>query len=291
MKKFVTILILLLTYVIVSVSSFSMYAAPGAGQGRPAGDYLELPASAWMPANAVVTTRAVLDGKTMRSFTYRYDRAARIALWVAYPLNRALIGMGSRGEEWSPDPALPLSDQPALYRGFRPGDRPFDRGHQIPSADRLNPEANAQTFRFTNATPQLHDFNGGIWAELEKRVRRWCYQSDTLYVVTGCIPGNETISDNNGAPVNIPKAYYKAVLRLHHWKNGALHYQACAVYIPHAEGYPEIGMDFRQWAISIDDLERITGEGYFPGLGEIVGEASFRAIKSADPVKDSWWWQ
>ena len=266
-------------------------AVPALAGTPPAGGYLELPASAHADGAAVVTTRALLAGTQMRSFTYRYDIRNRIALWVAYPLNRGLIGTGSRGEEWTPDPALPERAQPVLYRGFRPTDKRYDRGHQIPSADRLDPEANAQTFRFTNATPQLHDFNGGIWAELEKQVRRWCYLSDTLYVVTGAVPGTDSMPDNAGNPVNVPKAYYKAVLRLHHWKNGQAHWQACAVYIPHREGYPEKGNDFRQWAMSVDDLGRLVGESFFPGLDRILGKDNAAAVRKANPVSDPWWWR
>ena len=254
--------------------------------------WMEIPAQ--VPGGGpYVTTRTTLAGNEMRSFTYRYDSERKVALWVAYPLNIDLIGSGSRGEGWLPDPALPESVQPALYKGFRYGSG-YDRGHQIPSADRLDPKANEQTFRFTNATPQLHDFNGGLWAELEKHVRTWARRCDTLYVVTGIIPGNDWIEDNNGNPVNIPSAYYKAFLRRFQNRNKKVFWSGGAVLLQH-KVYPvgnwnENADVFRQNSLSLIELEALTHETYFPLLENVVGKEDYMKIKS-EPMRDQelWW--
>lgn len=211
---------------------------------------------------------------------------------MAYPLNTSLIGSGSRGEGWAPDPDLPESLQAVLYKGFPRGSG-YDRGHQIPSADRLDPEANAQTFRFTNATPQLHGFNGGIWAELEKRVRTWAKRSDTLYVVTGCIPGKGFIDDNAGHPVNIPSAYYKAVLRRNKAHSGTEQWSACAVLLEHRD-YPvgtwqQNATLFRKKSLTIHQLEKLTGETFFPLLGKLISKKQANEIKN--DVPSDWWWR
>ncbi|MBQ2538553.1 MAG: DNA/RNA non-specific endonuclease, partial [Bacteroidales bacterium] len=39
----------------------------------------------------------------------------------------------------------------------------------------------------TNIVPQNSDFDGGLWMDLECEVRSWAGQSDTCYVVSGCI--------------------------------------------------------------------------------------------------------
>lgn len=242
-----------------------------------------------------VTKRAVLDGKPMRSFTYKYDTSRRIALWVAYPLNTGLIGHGKRADTWLPDNDVSEDKQPALYKGFRYGSH-YDRGHQIPSADRLDTEANAQTFLFTNATPQLHVYNEGVWAELEKVVRSWAKRSDTLYVVTGCLPGDNTINDNGGKPVNIPSAYYKAVLRMNTDKKGVVHWSACAVILKHEDiPKPKTWKDglafFRNHSLSIKDLEKVTGERYFTKLKDIVGNDEYNKIIGNKPAHEQWWWK
>lgn len=266
MRKFIFLLLLLLP-----LQAFS--------QGWP-----ELPAT--KPGLTVVTHKATLCGHNMRSFTVGYDRDLRVALWVAYPLNAALIGEGSRGEGWHPSELLPEKDQAILYKGFFYGSN-YDRGHQIPSADRLDPQANDQTFTFINATPQLHDFNGGIWAELEKVVRTWAKRSDTLYVVTGIIPGEETINDNKGNPVNIPSTYWKAVLRRNTDKTGRVHWSSCAVLLPHRvfnKGtWQENLAFFREQAVTIGNLEGLLGYRLF--------KDSENVDRQANPAREAWWWK
>lgn len=241
-----------------------------------------------------VTTYMEHNGAQVRSFTYRYDTDKHIALWVAYPLNTDLIGHGSRGDGWVPDPSIKASLQATLFKGFAYGSG-YDRGHQIPSADRLSPEANQQTFRFTNATPQLHDFNGGIWAELEKVVRTWAKRSDTLYVVTGCIPSSEYINDNDGKPVNIPSVYYKTVLRRYRDKVGNLHWDACSVVLPHkvvdVKTWQQNLSFFKEHSLSLSELEKITGENYFPSLRSLLGKMELAALKSKNPSRVDWWWK
>ncbi len=79
-----------------------------------------------------------------------YDKSDRIAYWVAYPHNQMYIGSASRTDAWQPDPDFAAADQAYLYNGITG----YDRGHQIPSADRTcTTEANTQTFYFTNMTP------------------------------------------------------------------------------------------------------------------------------------------
>lgn len=272
----------------IALLLFIALAVPLAAQ-----DYLEVPTiKKGTGTDTFITTFMEQNGETVRSFTYRYDTNNRIALWVAYPLNASLIGTGSRGEGWQPDPNLPESTQAILYKGFRFGSG-FDRGHQIPSADRLDAKANEQTFRFTNATPQLHDFNGGIWAELEKHVRTWAKRSDTLYVVTGVIPGDNFIEDNSGNPVNIPSVYYKVMLRRNTTKSGFIQWSTCAVLLPHevapVRTWKEDAAFFRQCGLPINELEKKTGEHYFPNLAKYVNKETLQKLRNNPP--DEWWWK
>ena len=254
-------------------------------------DKLEVPSIKY-DGGPYITTDMEHDGVKIPSFTLRYDTNRRIALWVAYALNEGLIGKGTRGDDWLPDPNLDESKQAILYKGFRYGSG-YDRGHQIPSADRLNPAANAQTFRFTNATPQLHVFNSGIWAELEKLVRTWAKRSDTLFVVTGCIPGSNTIADNVGNPVNIPSAYYKVALRRNTSKYGSVQWSACAVLLPHKEipvlTWKENIVFLRQHSLTVNELETITGETFYPLLSTRISTGKVKEIKSSQSA--DWWWK
>ena len=265
--------------------------------GTYAQNWLELPASANTrhPDIRIVTTQwMVKDGETVRSHTYRYDEGLRLSLWVAYPLNAGLIGEGSRGEGWHPYAGLDEQLQPVLYKGFAYGSG-YDQGHQIPSADRLDRDINRETFAFINATPQRHAFNEGVWTDLERLVRTWAKRSDTLYVVTGVIPGKESIPDNDGYKVNIPEAYYKTVLRRDTDRAGRLHWSMCAVLIPHsAQSHGEWTVpqrnDYLQtFSITVAELEKATGETFFPGLTELLGKERVRMMKDTPP--DPWYFK
>lgn len=259
--------------------------------------WLELPASAHpkLPEPRIVTTQYMVQGgDAVRSHTYRYDPSLRVSLWVAYPLNAGLIGQGSRGDGWHPYAGLEEGLQPALYKGFKYGSG-YDRGHQIPSADRLDREINYETFVFINATPQRHEFNEGVWADLEKLVRTWAKRSDTLYVVTGVIPGKTTIRDNDGDPVNIPDAYYKAALRRNTDKTGRLHWSMCAVLLSHSTDshkeytVPQKNAYLQSFSLSVEELEKATGEVFFPALEKVVGKEIYKSLKKTKP--ESWFFK
>ena len=224
----------------------------------------------------------VADGKSMRSWSFDYDPEALLSHWVAYPLNKELSGRGSRTDQWGYDPLVPVEDQPSLYKSYK-GD--WQRGHQLPSADRLNYDDNVKTFYFTNMTPQNGGLNEGVWADLETRVREWSNQFDTLYVVTGCsIEGSTEVAlDNDGKSVTVPVGYYKALLG--YSKDGSVGissetggYTGCAFWFdnkPYSGGY----MD---QAMTITELEKKVGLDFFVNLDPAVAE-------KVENVQDSWW--
>lgn len=232
----------------------------------------------------------VVGGKTMRSWSFDYDPVAMVSHWVAYPLNKGLIGSGSRTDEWGLDPKIPEEYQPVLYKGFKsPTDTRYDRGHQLPSADRYNYDANVQTFYFTNMTPQRHDFNGFAWADLEGRVRDWSRSMDTLYVVTGCVVdgSSDYAYDNEGKEVTVPVAYYKALLG--YKKDGTLGitaqtggYTACAFWYDHK---PYSGNVMNQ-SMTVAELEEKTGVDFFVNLPSVTDRETARKVES---TKDDWW--
>ena len=219
-----------------------------------------------------------------RNWSFYYDYASMVSSWVAYPLNRGLIGNGSRTDSWGYDPLIPYRlQQNIITAAYGTG---HSRGHQIPSADRLDHAANVSTFYATNMTPQESDFNGGPWEKLESKVRTYAKACDTLYVVTGCVvtSTSTTIKDKMNHSVKVPDGYYKALLR---YKKGASDgdYIACGFYMPHD---PSISSDsFMDYKMSIKELEDKTGMDFFVHLAEKVGSEKAREIESKAP--GSWW--
>lgn len=235
-----------------------------------------------------------MNGKRYRNYSYGWDKKALVAHWVAYPLCPLYLGSQKRTDEWAYDPNVPQSQQPVLFRGFGGGG--YDRGHQLPSADRTCcREANEQTFYFTNMTPQRGvNFNQKIWASFETRVRDWSRNADTLYVVTGCVVKGSTLTarDNDRKSVTVPVGYFKALL----WYSKSstvtaqnAGYRAAAFYLEHKD-YSQTGID-RSMSMSVDELEEMVGMDFFPNLKTKAGAAIADRVEAADPKNDTFWWQ
>ncbi|MCM1502014.1 MAG: DNA/RNA non-specific endonuclease [Bacteroidales bacterium] len=247
--------------------------------------WLELPAMGNNPD--FYTHSQTLGGKSIRSWSYLWDYDALVAHWVAYPLNAWTIGSGSRTNEWGLDPKIPRGSQPVLYSGFKGG---YDRGHQCPSADRLNYAANVTTFYGTNMTPQLGSLNQKTWANLEGQVRDWAKSFDTLYVVTGCTVAGSTkyAYDNDGKAVKVPTGYYKALLGYKKNKTVGITattggYTGIGFYFDHS-GYSG---DYMNMAMTIDALEAKVGEDFFVNLKDKIGSELADRVES---TKDSYWY-
>ena len=232
----------------------------------------------------------ILGGKAIRSWSFDYDSKALLAHWVAYPLNKTLRGSGARTDQWGLDPKVPASQQPVLYNAYKADNgKKYDRGHQLPSADRLDRDANVKTFYFTNMTPQLSGLNSASWADLENRVRTWSESFDTLYVVTGCsVKGSTEVAyDNDRKAVTVPTGYYKALLG--YKKTGSVGnssqnggYIGCAFWFDHVA----YSGDFMSKAITISELEQKTGVNFFVNLPEAAGAENAKVVEG---TKDSWW--
>lgn len=233
--------------------------------------YFETPTitSEQLAANRYVVHN--FTGSDKRSFALLYSPTLRIAYWVAYPLTTShQSGSGKRTDDWGYDPKVPQSEQANLSNSYN---GPYDRGHQLPSADRLTTNAdNAKTFYYTNMTPQINKLNQGPWAELEKKVRNWSSGVDTLYVVTGAMPTTaddltiDYATDKRGTRVAIPKYYFKALAR----RTGGKMQTIAFVYNNTAHE----DKNHMTHAISVAQLEQKTGFTFFPTLST-ADKASF----------------
>ena len=123
-----------------------------AGQGG-APTWLELPDVNVGNGYVLGTHYMKISNVEKRNYTFCWSKKDMVSIWVAYPLNSSLIGAGSRTDAWGPDPLLKAAgiEHPDItsegYHGY-------DRGHQIPSADRYAGNGNEQTFYSSNMTPQ-----------------------------------------------------------------------------------------------------------------------------------------
>jgi len=237
--------------------------------------WMELPKFQDVQGVALIEHSCTLNGSEVRNWSCKYNAAYRVSQWVAYPLYSAFMGSASRTDNWNYDPKVPKSLQPVLFRGgLSDGTNYYDRGHQIPSADRLSSyDVNSTTFYFTNMTPQNSTLNQEVWANLEIAVRNWAAQCDTLYIVTGCVMQTDSdktvtyVTDNVGGKMAIPKAYYKVLLKFRITSNS---YSAIGFWYENKAGYdsnPSVGQTY-----TVREIERRTGENFFPNLPDDVEE-------------------
>ena len=270
----------------------------GGGNLNPFTGWMELPA---MPENSNLdffTHDMTIGSVNTRNYSFAWDYDNLVAPWVAYPLCKWNIGDNinrkDRDDPWAVDPYLSEKQQPVLYmRGFRStSSRSYDRGHQLPSADRLyDYSSNDKTFYGTNMTPQLSKLNQYFWKNLENKVRSWAYSSDTCYVVTGCLTDGSTeyALDNVDKKITVPSHYYKAVLRYSKSTTlGFAGYMGCAILLEHRD-YGN-GSNFKEYAISIDELEKKTGIDFYPNLSKLIGMEAAAKVESQDPKTINWWW-
>ena len=235
-------------------------------------------------------------GIRRRNYSYYWSSKDRVSYWVAYPLYDWYINPHVKRQNPFKlrDPHEPLN-APYIGRGTYKGSVRYDRGHQLPSADRHHSEEiNNTTFYSTNMTPQVAYFNQGIWQKLEMKVRDWHRGADTTYVVTGCVigPGHKWAKDNKGSDVAVPTAYFKALLRYKKLSDyGIAHYTAFATYLEHREDC-EKGERFElSMSMSIDELEEKLGYDLFVNLPALVGEENAKKIEAMDPKKNPKWWR
>lgn len=146
----------------------------------------------------------------------------------------------------------------------------YDRGHLCSSADqKWNPQAMNDCFVMANICPQAHDLNNGAWKTLEKKERQWAKRDSALIIVAGPIYNTSDTARIGMAGVRVPGAFFKALL---------------APYLdsPRAIAFVYPNMDspgnMQDYAMSIDDVEKITGFDLFPSLPddiENIVESSF----------------
>lgn len=217
------------------------------------------------------------NGKSCINYSAEYDCTKKHPRWVAFFFDNVNNKKNtSRTDDWGQDPNIP-----SAYRTYHSDyDSPYNRGHLVASADRyLTREANQQTFYYSNMSPQIIKFNGGIWNQMEEKVRSWAgglNASDTLYVVKGGqIDGtiaDGTLLEYTGNHVAVPRHYFMALLSL---RGGQ--YKAMAFYIDQ-KGYSSSSI--ASYAISIDALEQKTGIDFFHNLPNDVEdrvESSYNA--------------
>ena len=191
-------------------------------------------------------------------YTLSYSEKHEQAEWVAYELKKDYIKNNDfKRPYFIEDPKVKTGS--ADWRNYKKSG--YDKGHLCPAGDmEFALKAYNDTFFTSNISPQLHDFNGGIWNRLEQKVRYWATKYDGIYVVTGGIlhPSLQTIGKEK---VSVPNYFYKILLD---YSNGQ--YRMIAFLVPSKKSDKPL-YDF---VVSVDTVEKMTGIDFFPKLDDKI---------------------
>ena len=138
----------------------------------------------------------------------------------------------------------------------------YDRGHLIPSANKLEKEVqNSETFLLSNMSPQHADLNRKIWRILEKEVRDLAADPKIYETFVICGPifdfNTEVLTigamDNNGVTLPVPHYYFKSILTENH--RGAL--EMWSFIIPNKE--KEADQSLKDFLVPTTHVEKFSG--------------------------------
>lgn len=183
-----------------------------------------------------------------------YKAAWKTARWVMYRLtdDEVVTQVARRSDVFAPDPLIPNGPQLDDYRGSG-----YDRGHLAPAADmKWSRQAMTECFYLSNMVPQDRGNNSGIWNEIENTVRGFACAEGSVFVVTGPVtPDPPALSIGKGR-VAVPTELWKVVYDETPPK------KMIGFIVPNrnVKGKP------RDYACSVEEVERRTGLKFFPKL-------------------------
>jgi endonuclease G len=191
-------------------------------------------------------------------YTLSYNEKYEQAEWVAYELS---IPKGKRNHFKRPffieDPKVTTSS--ADWKNYK--NSGYDKGHLCPAGDMtFDKRAYDDTFFTSNISPQLHDFNDGVWNRLEEKVRYWAVKYNSVYVVTGGVLTG-SLATIGKEKVAVPNYFYKIILND---SNG--NYKMIAFLVPNSKSEKPL----YSFVVSVDSIEKMTGIDFFPKLENTI---------------------
>lgn len=204
-------------------------------------------------------------------YTISYNRSKATPNWVAWRLDSSWIGTTPRQDTYRPDPALPAGWY--QVQDFDYSGSGYDRGHMCPSGDRTNSvDNNSATFLMTNFVPQLSANNQGPWEDLESYCRTLAGSGNELYIIDGPVGNVGTIA---GGKIVVPQYTWKVVLVLPNGSNDLQRInkgtRAFGIIVPN---FPpvDINAQWRNFRVTVDQVEQLTGYDFFTAIPKITQE-------------------
>jgi endonuclease G len=246
----------------ISVESYGTSPPPP----PPPGDTISVHTTLGLPSPA--STSSWNDYLSVKSqYVLSYNSARKIPNWVSWELNSSYLGSAARQDDYRTDSTLPAGMPQATLADFSGSG--WDRGHLCPSGDRTKTTAaNSQTFILSNMVPQSQDSNGGPWAALETYSRSLAADNELFVIAGGAFSGGAQTIGNG---VEIPDDMFKVVVVLDDaGQPVTTATRVIGVLIPNDDSAISPGDSWRQFRISVDDIEELTGLDFLSAVDPAV---------------------
>lgn len=191
-------------------------------------------------------------------YTLSYNEAHEQAEWVAYELKKDYIKNNNfKRPFFIEDDKVKTGS--ADWRNYKNSN--YDKGHLCPAGDmEFALDAYNETFFTSNISPQVRNFNNGVWNRLEQKVRYWAVKHDGIYVITGGVL-ESSLSKIGKENVSVPKFFYKILL-----DNSGENLKMIGFLIPNSESDKPL----YTFVVSVDYIEKVTGINFFPKLNDNI---------------------
>lgn len=188
------------------------------------------------------------------AYALSYNSNYKQANWIAYELTgKETEPLVKRSNHFVTDPEL--SGICANNDDYKKSG--YDRGHLAPAADMAWSETSMkESFFFSNISPQIPEFNRGIWKESEELVRNWAKDYQKIQIVTGPV-FSAKMKSIGPHQVSVPESFYKIILKY----NDSI-CSGIGFIIPNKKSSEPL----QTFAVSIDFVEHSTGIDFFPAL-------------------------
>ena len=232
-------------YMVFRVLDVEVFEAPNTNENEP------------VVVNTRMSNLPTVNGELVhhKFYSLSYSEKYEQAEWVAYRMtSEAMNGpYVSREDDFRPDPKV--STRSAELSDYKRSG--YDRGHMVPAGDmNFDEVAMSETFFMSNMSPQVHNFNGGIWRELEEQTRDWVRHFEVINIVTGPILTEEPKDYIGSNEVAVPAAYFKVLMT-----EGKT---------PRAIGFimenKASDKHLSEFMVSVDEVEQRTGLDFFQGM-------------------------
>ncbi len=187
-------------------------------------------------------------------FSIGYSYKYRQAVWVCYVLfaDNLKLPQVKRSNKFKIDFSVKNPTTPQDYT--RSG---YDRGHLAPAADMTySIQAMEDSFLMTNISPQIPGCNRGIWRRVETQVRKWAYQEEILYIITGPIFDDQSNKKLGKTDIPVPVAFYKIVFDM------TPPCKMIGFIVPNQTTKKRVP----SFVVSVDEIEKLTSNDFFPAL-------------------------